>query len=376
MRTPAESKARPTLPHSRRDAGGRGPARIRFPRWTPPPLPPVLLGLLLVSAVFFCGPGTIAAQTDEGRPRLLRISLENTETHVKTRAVLDFADALREAAGDRFTVEVHHTGSLFRGADVFAALDRGQVEMAVPGTWHVSRFEPDVAVFLLPEFFGREIEFQHHHADGALGREVTRRIEEELGVVVPGRWLDLGHGHLFFTTRRPPGHGDLAGLTIRVAGGRANEMRVEALGAAAVTFAWGEVPERLARGHMDGLLTTYETVRSGRLWDHGVRSVLEDYQYMPQYVPMISRTFWETLQEPDRELIRRLWDRQVGAQRAAAARAQNHARDALRDRGVRIETLDPQALARTRAMLLAHQSDFVRILGIDPLILEFLENHE
>lgn len=301
-----------------------------------------------------------------------RISLENTADHVQTLAVQAFAEELRSASGGRIQPQVFHSGALFRDADVIAALNRGHVEMAVPGTWHIDRFQPDIAVFLLPRFFGREISFQHAHADGALGREVSRRLEDALGVVVPGRWFDLGHGHLFFRGRAVESHEALAGLTIRVAGGIANELRVQALGAEAITVAWGEVPTRLSRGQMDGLLTTYETVRSGRLWEFGITHVLEDYQYMPQYVPMIRRSFWDALSLADRELIRETWEAQVDRQRAAAARAQREARQILRREGIRIAPVDAAALEHTRTRLMARQPEFADRLGIDPVILELL----
>lgn len=328
----------------------------------------VLFFLLFSSLALHVAPG------DGWDPVLFRISVENSADHVQTRSVQAFADSLRDATEGRIAATVYHSGTLFRDTDVPAALSREQVEMAVPGTWHLDRYQPDVAVFLLPWFFGREIAYQHRYSDGNLGREINRRIEEELDVVVPGRWFDLGHGHLFLRGRPVTDHGQLAGLIIRVAGGRANELRVESLGADAITIPWGEVPARLARGQMDGLLTTHETVRSGRLWEHGVTHVLEDFQYMPQYIPLIRRSFWNSLSDTDRDLIRTLWEAEVETQRVNAGIAQHEARVLLQEQGVQIFTADSRALTEVRRELLRRQDSIARAVGIDPSILEMLRH--
>ncbi|SIQ11922.1 C4-dicarboxylate-binding protein DctP [Alkalispirochaeta americana] len=327
-----------------------------------------ILLVLIIQALFWNGP-TLSART----PRQFRISLENAPSHVQVLAVQEFARRLRNETEGAIAAEVFPSGELFRDSDVVEALHRGALEMGVPGTWQLDRFVPDVAVFLLPEFFGRDLAVVHHHADGPLGAAINRRLEARLPVVVPGRWFDLGHGHLFFRQGPVQNYADLQGQVIRVAGGLANELRIAELGAQPVTIAWGEVPRRLERGQMDGLLTTFETVRSGRLWERGVQFALEDFQYMPQYIPLVSRRVWESFTAEEQDLFRTLWEEEVQKQRRAAAEAQEAARRELVRQGVRIHRVNHDEQERARRLLLEAQPDFVRRLGIDPALLEILQ---
>jgi C4-dicarboxylate-binding protein DctP len=304
----------------------------------------------------------------------LRISLDNAPDHVQVRGVRRFAAELERRSGGRFAVSVVDSGRLSRDVDVFRALQQGRVDMAVPGTWHVSRYEPSVGVFLLPEFYGRSRDEVYRYTDGALGRAVSARIEGALDVVVPGRWMDLGAGHLFFVDREVHGYEQMREMTIRVAGGPGNELRIAALGGYPITIPWNDLPELLRRRSIEGVLTTYETVRTGRLWEYGVTHALEDEQYFPQYVPLVRRAFWDALSAADRSLFRSVWDEAVTRQRLDAARAQERSREVVAAAGVRISVLPPDAREAARRLLLAEQSRIAATLAIPADVMELLDD--
>ncbi|MEX2443009.1 MAG: TRAP transporter substrate-binding protein DctP [Alkalispirochaeta sp.] len=314
----------------------------------------------------------VSATLIVAEPVLLRISVENTEDHVQTVALRAFAQELSARSNERITVQLYHSGELYRDQDVMSALQRGRIEMAVPGTWHISRYVPEVALFLLPEFYGRGSEFVHRVSDGRVGSRISGQIESVLGVVIPGPWFDLGPAHLFFVDGGVRGYQDISGLVIRVAGGRGNELRIASLGAEPITVAWNDLPAYLSTGQVDGVLTTYETVRSGALWRYGISHVLEDSQYYPQYVPMIRRTFWDRLTEEDRRLLRDVWHETVPRQRAAAARGQTEARETVIREGVRIEQLITQQVDAARQRLIKRQSAMAAELGVPPELVDSL----
>ena len=215
---------------------------------------------VLIAAVFRFSAPALASDAGPGAPRILfRISVENMPEHVQTQAVRRFAQALAKEAGDVLRVEFHDSASLFRDADVFSALTEGKAEMAVPGTWHIARYQPDVNIFLLPMFYGRSAADNHAVLQSEVGAELDRRIEDALDVKIPGKWLDLGHANLYATGRPLNNLGDVKGLRIRVAGGEANIMRLQAAGALAMSIPWPDFPLALAQREADGVLTTHET---------------------------------------------------------------------------------------------------------------------
>ncbi len=306
------------------------------------------------------------------KPRI-RISVENYPGHVQTEAVRRFAEDLDERLGDRYAIEFFHSGELFRDRDVLSAMSAGNAEIAVPGTWQIDRFERSVAAFLLPACFGRSAEFFHRLSDGALGSEINRRMEASLNVVVLGRWLDLGHAHLYFSSRRVTSHRQLEELRIRVAGGLGNELRIEALGGLPVVIPWNDLPFHMQQRRIDGILTTHETAKSGRLWEHGVRYALEDHQYFGQYVPLMRRTFWSRLSPEDRRVIQEVWESGVEGQRQRALRAQQEARLVLQRNGIEIVVPEEQAIEETRDLLLLRQDEMAGTLGIPPNVVRLLE---
>ena len=89
--------------------------------------------------------------------------------------------------------------NLFRDADVFRALAQGKVEIAVPGTWQFDRYVPEVGLFLLPSMYGRDASFTYGLMESPIGNRLVSTIERVLDVNVLGRWIDLGHTHVFST---------------------------------------------------------------------------------------------------------------------------------------------------------------------------------
>ena len=122
-----------------------------------------------------------------------------------------------------------------------------------------------------------------------------------------GRWLELGYAHVFGVNRQINTHQKLAGIRIRVAGGMANQYRMEAFGGIVTIIAWPDLPEYMQQKKVDAVLTSYETIRSARLWEKGIQSVFEDKEYFAQYVPLIRQSFWQRLPARIQDIIRTTW---------------------------------------------------------------------
>ncbi|HYH20890.1 MAG TPA: TRAP transporter substrate-binding protein DctP [Azospirillum sp.] len=306
------------------------------------------------------------------RAPLIRISSENGPSHVQTRILERFAATVRERAGGRLAVDYQHSGRLYRDLDVVIALEQGKVEMALPGSWQLDRFEPNVGALLLPSFYGRDAETMGRLLDGPLGRMLNDRLESALDVHVLGRWIHLGFAHLYTIERPIERHEDIAGLRIRSPGGEVNNRRLAALGAKPLTVAWTDLPVAFRAQRIDGLLSTHATVVSAKLWEHGLRHAFEDRQYFPQYVPLVSAGLWRRLPDDLKALLEGAWEEQVDTARREAAEAQAAARAELLAHGVRIVTPPPAAVAAWRGRLVAAQDDWAYEMGMDPYLIRML----
>lgn len=314
--------------------------------------------------------GLLAAPVAGAATPTIRISTENTGSHVQTRVLRLFAERLEDRLGGRVRVEVHDSATLFRDRDVVEAVAAGRVDMAAPGMWHLDRYAPDFAVFLLPMFYGREHAVNYAVRDGETGRALNVELEGETGVRVLGRWIDLGEAHLFTRGVRCEAASDIEGLRLRVAGGEGNAARIRALGAEAVIIAWPDLPAALASGTLDGTLTSAGTIVSASLWERGIDGAYLDRQYFAQYVPIVSPRLWRRVPDEVRTAMIETWDGVVDEARAMAARDQEEALERLEAEGVRLVRPPADDLARTRAALMAHQPDIVQALDLDPALVD------
>lgn len=295
---------------------------------------------------------------------VIRISVENTASHVQTRSVQRFADLLSDRLEGRYTVRFFPAASLYRDADVFRALVQGKLEIAVPGTWQFDRYVPEVSLFLLPSLYGRDASVTYGLMESSVGQRVVDSIEKTMDVKVLGRWIDLGYTHLFSTSNPIKRPGDMVGKRIRVAGGRGNELRITALGGDPLTIAWPEFPNSLRNGKVDAVLTSYETVASAKLWELGIRSVYEDRQYFAQYVPISSGLFWDRLPPEVQEIVLQSWESIVDQARREASVAQAVSRSLMVSNGVSITLAGTEQIRQTRGKLISEEADMVRQLGI------------
>ena len=325
----------------------------------------LLRGLALVLVLALAGPAL--AQT---AVPVLRISTENTADHIQTKALQRFVEVVRKAAGGRLDIRLHHSAELYRDRDVIKALLQGKVEMAVPGTWQLDRFQPDMGMFLLPMFYGRSAAVNYALRDGPIGQELNARLESAQGVKVLGRWIDLGFAHIYGVGRPITRPEDLQGLRIRIAGGDANAARLEAFGAIPSVIPWPDLPLALDQGRIDGVLTSHETVASAALWKHGIRYAFEDFEYFPQYVPMVNLQFWNRLPTDLRAVLQASWEEMVEPARTAAAAAQTAARQELARNGVRFTHTSPEQRAVWRERLMTRQPELVRTMGLDEALVE------
>src|SRR5690606_35539263 len=142
-----------------------------------------------------------------------------------------------------------------------------------------------------------------------LGQQLAKGIEDKLGVVVPGRWFLLGFASTFGAGKDIKSFADFQGLRIRVPGGAGFIARYRALGAEGVAIPFPDVPLALTQGTIDALLTTNETLRSGKLHEAGVKSAFVDQVSVLYYIPMVNKGFWDKLSADQQKQFRDAWER-------------------------------------------------------------------
>jgi C4-dicarboxylate-binding protein DctP len=302
-------------------------------------------------------------------PIRLRVSLDSLPSHHRTIAVADYLDKLEAATQGRIKPQLFHSSALFSDLNVPRALFQDQIEMAAPGNWVLTGFEPGFELFQLPSMYAVPIDAVHRITDGRTGAMLSAAVDKKLRLHTLGPWLDLGYTQWYSTGRPLARLSDLKGMKMRNSGGAGQGWRASFFGAIPNTTAWPNVPLALAQGVVDGLQTTHESLASAKLWESGVKYALEDNQSFGAYIPLVTNTFWNGLTPALQQIMTRLWADNIGPYRQSMAAAQVTARQELLKAGVKIASPPADEVAAARKAMLAEQDKLAPQWKISPEVL-------
>ncbi len=303
-----------------------------------------------------------------------RISVDTGPNHVRNITLRTFLERLKEASGGELVGELFEAGQLYAARDEPKAVARGDIEMSVTTNSSIAAFTADLNLLDLPLFSGRSPDQVNGLVDGALGQQLAKGIEDKLGVVVPGRWFLLGFASTFGAGKDIKSFADFQGLRIRVPGGAGFIARYRALGAEGVSIPFPDVPLALTQGTIDALLTTNETLRSGKLHEAGVKSAFVDQVSVLYYIPMINKAFWDKIGADRQKQFRDAWESVIDAERVEAMRRQDAAAEENAKNGVTIYRPAAEELAAVNARLLGMVPEIASQLHIDPAVVKVAQD--
>jgi TRAP-type transport system periplasmic protein len=283
----------------------------------------------------------------------IRCSLDTAPSHIRNVSIVDYLKKVEAATGGQITSEVFHSGQLYADLNVAKALLQGQVDMAAPGAWTQTGIVPDCDFVQLPVFYGQPVEATEKASDGKPGALVVKQLETKLRVKALGPWIDLGFQN-WYTTKKPLNTADdIKGLKIRSPGGAGISWRINFFGGIPNTTAWPNVPLALSQGTFDGFVSTNESCASAKLWEAGVKYSYQDRQYVGQYIPLLSETFWAKLSPEQQKTMIDLWAANIGTYRSNAAASQTRARKTMEENGVTFTDPSQAVLEKARTAMQA-----------------------
>jgi C4-dicarboxylate-binding protein DctP len=309
----------------------------------------------------------LAAQAADHK---LEISLETSPNHLRNISILKMAEELEKRSGGKLEVKVYHGAAKYKDTDVPKALNQGALDMGIPVTYHLGKYVAGFDAVDLPLFYGRTREEIYKFCDGPAGQELGAELEKKLGVKIIGKWLDLGHAQTFTVSKALNAWTDMKNLKIRTPGGAANVARYEILGANPLKIAWPDVPQALQRGTVDGVMTTFESVRSAKLWDSGLKHAYHNNQAFTQYVPMISLKSWNKYPKEIQDLITTVWAENIDKFRDFGNGRQIEAIAEAKKNNMIVVEPTKEDLAEARLRLMAKQDELIQQLKIDPALVK------
>ncbi|MEZ5649775.1 MAG: TRAP transporter substrate-binding protein DctP [Burkholderiaceae bacterium] len=294
----------------------------------------------------------------------LVITMDTAPGHLRTRIMKEFIAMLEKRSGGAMTFELFDSSQLYSSRDAAKAVARGDAGMTVLVTPILSRIVADFNVFDLPVINGLSDPQRAQMLDDGLGEFLGTQLEEKMGVVVPGQFWSMGKVLIFSTQKPMNSFEDLKGMKIRIPGGAALVMRLEAIGAASVAMPSTDLPLALQQGVVDATMAGAESVMTMKLTDAGVRYGFWDQGIIGYLAPLVSRKYWASLSLEQQAMFTEAWNQVTTEQRKAVLEEEAEHWRQLADLGVKMATASDEDVAQANKAMLAVQDKMIAKLGI------------
>lgn len=253
-------------------------------------------------------------------------------THI---GLLKLAEIVKERSNGEIVINVYPDRQLGEEREMVEGLQLGSVEMTVVSTGPIVNFLPEAGILDLPFLFENS-DHAYKVFDGEIGQELLGKFD---GVDMVGLAIwENGWRHL--SAKKPVATpADLKGMKLRTMQNPVHIAAFEALGAAPVPMAWGEVFTSLGQGVIDGQENPITIFYTNSLWEVQSDIALTGHVYGP-HVFLASKSVWESWPEEVRTAILEALPEATAFQRAESARLEAEQKVKLTEQGVKIAEVD------------------------------------
>lgn len=231
-----------------------------------------------------------------------------TEGHPGLTASFAFADAMAEATGGRWTVEVYAGGSMGSENETLEMCRANTIQLVPANLTTMEQYIPDFGVFALPYLFRSWEDFNTYLTESEKCAELWANLEEATGL----RFVScVANGSRCLSTvgikpvKEPA---DLAGVKIRSMEAPVWQNIISALGGTPIAVSFTELYVALQTGVVSGQDNPLAIVYANKFYE-----VLDDI-YMTEHCYntssyYVSSAAWNALTPAEQELFTELWQK-------------------------------------------------------------------
>ncbi len=251
------------------------------------------------AAVFALAASATAAFAAD--PIKLRISTPAVEADWHAKMLPVFKQELDRLAPGQFDVEIHLNGTLFKQGTEPAAMQRGNLEMAMISAFDISKQIPEWSIFTAG-YLLRDPQHQTKVFESDIGQEMYRLVEDKMGIKILSVGY-LGTRQLNLRTEKEvKTPADLAGVKLRMPGSDTWLFLGKALGANPLPVAFGEIYTALQTGAIDGQDNPLPTVRAAKFYEVTKQVVLTDHLVDAIFLSLAGST-WKKLDDKQKTAV-------------------------------------------------------------------------
>ncbi|MBM1170797.1 sialic acid TRAP transporter substrate-binding protein SiaP [Microvirga arabica] len=252
--------------------------------------------------------GTVAAAAIAGLtpafaadPIKLRISTPAVEADWHAKMLPVFKEELEKAAPGQFDVEIHLNGTLFKQGTEPAAMQRGNLEMAMISAFDIAKQIPEWSIFTAG-YLLRDPEHQTKVFESDIGKEMYGLVEDKMKIKILSVGY-LGTRQLNLRTEKEiKTPADLSGVKLRMPGSDTWLFLGKALGANPLPVAFGEIYTALQTGAIDGQDNPLPTVRAAKFYEVTKQVALTDHLVDAIFLSLAGST-WSKLDDKQKAAV-------------------------------------------------------------------------
>lgn len=222
------------------------------------------------------------------------------EDHAVHKAVVRFADLVKERSNGEIEIKVFANGVLGGEREMLEQVQNGVLELTKASASPLETFSTDYKVFNLPFVF-RDRDHFFKVLTSPVGESILASSKKRgfIGLA----YYDSG-ARSFYAKKAINTPDDLKGMKIRVQQSPTTIKMIQALGATPTPMAWGEVYSALQTGVVDGAENNVTALTNGRHGEVCKFYSETEHQIVPDVLVM-SSTRWDSLKKAHQEIIKK-----------------------------------------------------------------------
>jgi C4-dicarboxylate-binding protein DctP len=298
------------------------------------------LGALALTGAL-AAPSVVRAQA----PTRIIINNDTQQATLKGQTWEMFKRDVEAELGARVRVELHHSSTLYDQRSQVQALQLGAIQFISPGSGIYAATSPRLTTLVLPYLLPTSKALQTVIDDEALATNLFGELRQK-AIEPVGFWLngprDIGRRGT--PIMRP---GECRGVKIRVPPGANYVESFRQVGANVVTIDWAEVPSALSQGVIDAVEPVANAWLASRLYEIANQITRIGY-ILDFYIVATNKAWWDRLQPPVRDAIRRNLQKATEWNWANTERVNDESYARMAALGATIHRLTPAQLAEWR----------------------------
>ncbi|WP_156321149.1 DctP family TRAP transporter solute-binding subunit [Bacillus sp. JCM 19041] len=297
---------------------------------------------MTASIIFICSACSLGSEAEEST--VMRIGNATPNDRSLSQAMFLFADRLEEETNGSIVVEVYTNSQIGGDRELFEGMQLNTIQAATISTGPIAQFADSFNVFELPFLFTNEEE-AYYVLDGEVGRGLLNELEQQ-NVIGLNYW-ENGFRMLSNDVREVHSLEDIAGLDIRTLENKWHLQLWRELKGNPTPMNYGELYIGLEQGTVNGQENPIGNVVNSHFYE--VQRYLTTTNHIYNASPfMVSKPFWDSITEEERQAITQVADEVQIEQRKANQQEAVDSVQYLEEQGMTISHLEDEEVERLR----------------------------